>query len=117
MSEDKRRATRFAIWFPMQMDTSGDIIMGISRDLSEVGVLMVAAAKPEVGAKVSMTIAIPGHEDEGRQVTGTIVRVADNDADQEGLWRHKVAVEFDERLDQLEPLLEEVSRQSVPPAP
>ena len=117
MAEEQRRAPRFALWFPMQMDTSGDVIMGISRDLSEVGVKMVAAAEPEVGAKVTMTIAIPGDEAGEREVAGTIVRVQPNDADQEGLWRHEVAVEFAERLDELEQLLEEVSRQSQPPAP
>ncbi|MBO6934724.1 MAG: PilZ domain-containing protein [Deltaproteobacteria bacterium] len=116
MTDEKRKAPRHAIWFPMQMDTSGDVIMGISRDLSEVGVMMVAAAKPEPGAKVTMTMSIPGDEVSERKVTGTIVRVSDNDADSEGLWKHKVAVEFDERIDELDELLVEVARQSRPPA-
>lgn len=116
MSEEKRRAPRHAIWFPMKMDTSGDVIMGISRDLSEVGVMMVAAAEPIVGAKVTMTLTIPGDEITEREVSGTIVRVQDNEADSEGLWKHKVAVAFDERLDELDGLLEEVARQSTPPA-
>lgn len=100
----------------MKMDTSGDVIMGISRDLSEVGVMMVAAAEPKVGAKVTMTMSIPGDEAGDREVAGTIVRVLDNDADTGGLWQHKVAVEFDERLEELDGLLEEVARQSRPPA-
>lgn len=116
MSEEKRKAPRHAIWFPMKMDTRGDVIMGISRDLSEVGVLMVAAAEPKPGAKVTMTMSIPGDEVAERTVSGTIMRVQDNDADSEGLWQHKVAVAFDERLDELDQLLEEVARQSTPPA-
>ena len=116
MTDEKRKAPRHAIWFPMKMDTAGDVIMGISRNLSEVGVMMVAAAEPEPGAKVTMTMTIPGDEPSERQVTGTIVRVSDNDADSEGLWKHKVAVAFDERLEELDGLLEEVARQSTPPA-
>ena len=116
MTDEKRKAPRHAIWFPMKMDTAGDVIMGISRNLSEVGVMMVAAAEPEPGAKVTMTMSIPGDELSERQVTGTIVRVSDNDADTEGLWKHKVAVAFDERLEELDGLLEEVARQSTPPA-
>lgn len=116
MSEEKRKAPRHAIWFPMKLDTSGDVIMGISRDLSEVGVMMVAAAEPKPGAKVTMTMTIPGDEIEKRQVSGTVVRIQDNDADTGGLWQHKVAVEFDERLEELDELLEVVARQSTPPA-
>ncbi len=116
MSEEKRRAPRHAIWFPMKMDTSGDVIMGISRDLSEVGVMMVAAAEPKPGAKVTMTMKIPGDDAGERHVSGTVVRVMDNDADTGGLWQHKVAVAFDERLEELDGLLEEVARQSTPPA-
>jgi len=116
MTDDKRKAPRHAIWFPMKMDTGGDVIMGISRYLSEVGVMMVAAAQPEPGAKVTMTISIPGDDEGERLVKGTIVRVDDNEADTGGLWKHKVAIEFDERLEELDDLLEEVARQSRPPA-
>ena len=83
MSEDKRRASRFAIWFPVQLDTAGDVIIGISRDLSEVGVMMVAAAEPVLGAKVSMSISIPGDDEGTRTLSGTIVRVQPNEADSE----------------------------------
>ena len=116
MIDEKRRAPRHAIWFPMKIDTSGDVIMAISRNLSEVGVLMVTAARPEPGAKVIMTMSIPGDELSERRVAGTIVRVSENEADSEGLWKHKVAVAFDDRIGELDELLEEVARQSTPPA-
>lgn len=111
---DKRRATRFAIWFPMRIETHGDVIMGISRDVSEVGVALVAAAEPRSGAKVNVTLRLPT-EDSERVVEGTIVRVSQNEADTEGLWRYKVAVAFDEAIPQLEPVLEEVARATQPP--
>jgi phosphatidylethanolamine-binding protein (PEBP) family uncharacterized protein len=65
---------------------------------------------------VTMTMQIPGDETEERQVSGTVVRVEDNDADTGGLWSHKVAVQFDEQIENLDGLLEEVARQSTPPA-
>jgi len=113
--DERRKATRFAIWFPMQIASDGETIIGISRDISEVGVMMVAAAAPEVGATIAVTMALPDDEEGTREVHGTIVRVTPNDDDSEGLWRHRVAVEFQERVEELEPFLEQLSRVSVPP--
>lgn len=113
MADERRRAPRFALWFPMQIARDGEVILAISRDVSEVGVLLVAAAAPTLGAKVTLTMQLPG--DATRTIDGTIVRVDPNTADLEGLWRHRVAVELAERVDGLEPLLEEISRTSHPP--
>ncbi|MCB9602978.1 MAG: PilZ domain-containing protein [Sandaracinus sp.] len=113
MSDERRRAPRFALWFPMQIASDGEVILAISRDVSEVGVAVVAAAAPTVGAKVEVTMQLPG--DTARTIEGTIVRVDPNPADPEGLWRHRVAVELAERVDGLESVLEEVSRISQPP--
>jgi hypothetical protein len=113
MADERRRAPRFALWFPMQIARDGEVILAISRDVSEVGVLLVAAAAPSLGAKVTLTMQLPG--DAARTIDGTIVRVDPNTADLEGLWRHRVAVELSERVDGLEPLLEEISRTSHPP--
>ena len=113
MADERRRAPRFALWFPMQIVRDGEVILAISRDVSEVGVLLVAAAAPKVGAQVTLTMQLPG--DAARTIEGTIVRVDPNTADLEGLWRHRVAVELAERVDGLEPLLEEISRTSHPP--
>ena len=116
MSEEQRKAPRYAIWFPMRMETHGDVILGISRDVSEGGVAMVVAAEPKDGASVKVTLKLPG--DEERVVEGTILRVSKNDADTEGLWRYKVAVAFDEPVPELAPLLVEIERTSqIPPEP
>jgi hypothetical protein len=115
MADERRRAPRFALWFPMQIARDGEVILAISRDVSEVGVLVVAAAAPSVGAQVAITMQLPG--DAARTVEGTIVRVDPNPADPDGLWRHRVAVELTERVDGLESVLEEVSRTSQPPDP
>ena len=66
-----------------------------------------------VDLRLKLTLALPGHEP--RELEGTIVRVEDNTLDPDGLWRHRVAVAFDERVEALESVLEEVSRASQPP--
>lgn len=117
MSEHTPRATRYAVWFPLRMEAAGDVVLSITRDVSASGVLVVAAAEFEVGSTVKVTLAVPGSDSE-RVVSGTIVRVEPNEADSEGLWRHKVAVSFDEKVEQLDDVLEELERTSqVPTAP
>lgn len=115
MTDERRRATRFVIWFPMQMTNDGESILAISRDVSEVGVLLVAAAAPEVGSTVTLTMQLPGDDAGQRDLTGTIVRVEPNEQDAEGLWRHRVAVALESQVEGLESLLETVSRSSQPP--
>ncbi|MEM9071483.1 MAG: PilZ domain-containing protein [Myxococcota bacterium] len=115
MTEERRRAVRFGIWFPMQLTNEGDVVLAVSRDVSEVGVMLVSAASMDVGSSVEVTMALPNDDEGERTVKGRVVRVEPNDEDQEGVWRHRVAVEFDERIDELEPFLEEVSRMSQPP--
>lgn len=113
MTDERRRAPRFTLWFPMQIASDGEVILGVSRDLSESGVAMVAAAAPVVGAKVRLALQLPG--DVARTIEGTIARVDPNPADPDGLWRHRVAVELTEKVEGLGTVLEEVSRTSQPP--
>lgn len=115
MTEERRKADRFALWFPMKLSSEGDVILGITRDVSEVGVLLVSAAEPKEGATVELTLSFPNDDEAERVVKGKIVRVQENEQDSDGLWRFRVAVEFDERVEELEPFLEELSRTSQPP--
>ena len=111
------RATRYAVWFPIRMAADGDVVLSITRDVSASGVLVVAAAELKVGSNVEVTLAVP-NEGRERIIQGTIVRVEPNEADADGLWRHKVAVAFSEKVEQLDGVLEELQRTSqVPTAP
>ena len=114
--EERRSAKRFTLWFPLQITGDGEVIIGISRDISKTGVMMVAAAEPVIGERVTIMLRLPGDELPEREVIGKIVRVEENADDTEGLWRHKVAVAFTDPLDDLEPLLADVSRTSSPPS-
>lgn len=111
--DERRGATRYGVWFPLQLNSEGDSIIGISRDISERGVAMVVAAAPTVGASVKVHLSLPGEEE--RVVQGKVLRVEENAADAEGLWRHRVAIEFDEPVEALAEALEEIARNSVPP--
>ena len=91
----------------MQVDSSGDVILAVTRDVSAVGVSMVAAAEPDVGSSATVTLQLPN--DEKRELTGTIVRVEPNETDGDGLWRYRVAVAFEEEVEALGPVLERVS--------
>lgn len=115
--EERRAATRYAVWFPISIEADGDVVISITRDVSASGVLVVAAAELTLGSTVQVTLSVPGDESSERCVAGTIVRVTDNDADADGLWRHKVAVAFDEEIEQLVPVLEQLERNSQIPTP
>jgi hypothetical protein len=114
--DEKRRAPRHTVWFPMQLSTGGDVIMAISRNMSEVGVMMVTAASLDVGSPVTLNVALPNDAEGARELVGKIVRVEENEDDREGLWRHKVAVDFDARVNGLNEVLENVERSSHPPS-
>lgn len=104
--KERRKATRYVMWFPMQIEGNGDTVLGISRDISELGVSMVAAAAPQIGAEVALSIMLPTNE--VKEVRGTIVRVRPNDEDEEGMWQHRVAVAFEGAVTELEPALNEL---------
>ncbi|MEM6957219.1 MAG: PilZ domain-containing protein [Myxococcota bacterium] len=115
MSDERRSSERYVLWFPMRIETEGDVILSISRDISDGGVLVVAAAEPHIGASVNVTLEIPGDEAGERTVKGKIVRVEANEADEQGLWRHRVAVAFDEVIPELDPILQSAERISHVP--
>lgn len=105
--DERRRSTRYGVWFPMQLSSEGDVILAVTRDVSAAGVAMVAAARPEVGAEAKVTIQLP--DDAQRELRGAIVRVEPNESDEQGLWRYRVAIAFEEAVPELEPVLERLA--------
>jgi len=116
MSEERRRAKRHALWVPIQVEAGSDVkMLAVSRNISFSGVLVIAGAKLDDGARVSLRLDIPT-ESEERQVEGEIVRVEVNEEDPDGLWRYRLAIRFDEEVPELEPVLERLEeRASRPP--
>ena len=107
MTDDAREKERFTVWFPMKIQLEGDEEgVAVSRNMSEKGILMASAAKLEPGTPVTVTFRL-GQGDEST-VKGRIVRREENDEDPDGLWPHRVAVEFEETVEGLEPVLREL---------
>jgi hypothetical protein len=79
--------------------------LAMSRNVSTTGVLAATAKILAVGQPVAVNFTVaPGMEP--LRVQGTIVRVELNVEDKSGLWPHRVAVEFDEEVPELEMLVE-----------
>lgn len=94
---DKRRHERFALWFPVLVDSVSDgRHSAMIADASAGGLLIHKRQKLVVGETVSVTIAVPG---EGKRfVLGRIRRVED------GEHGHRVAIAFVEEAPDLEAL-------------
>ncbi|MEC7526424.1 MAG: PilZ domain-containing protein [Myxococcota bacterium] len=103
---NERSAERHAVWVPVQVSgESGEVTLGVSDDVSEGGVQIVSPVVREVGSKVDVALHFP--DGTKRTVTGEVVRVEPNE-DPDGLFPHRVAVAFAERVEGLESLLVEV---------
>lgn len=106
MANERRGGPRFEVWFPVQVEPAGTDGSGpritVSRDVSPRGILLSAASELTPGAKVFVTFRVLPDEKTERRVEGTVVRVEPNREDPDGLWPVRLAVEFDERIPELE---------------
>lgn len=83
--------------------------MAISRNVSDTGMLVATAARLEEGDPVTVTFRTrPGQPEQLAE--GVIVRREDNVEDPDGLWPHRVAVEFKEPHAELEPMLRQLEQ-------
>ena len=80
--------------------------LAVSRNMSQFGALVATAAKLVVGQPIAMSFQISPEAPE-LIVEGTIVRMEENVEDPKSMWPHRVAVEFEDVLAELEPHLEE----------
>ncbi len=106
---DQRRAKRFTIWFPMQIDASrGSDRIAESRNISTTGVLIATAARLEPGDGVTVTVQRSRDEPQEWSFGGKIVRIEPNQNNDAAMWPHLVAVEFNAPADQLQPMLVDI---------
>lgn len=105
MTEERRSAQRHTLWIPVQVKVGADVeMLAVSRNISWNGVLVIVGASAEVGERVRLTLQVPGEDD--HEIGGEIVRSEVNEDDPEGLWRHLLAIRFDEELPGLESAFE-----------
>lgn len=96
----RRDNSRYEVWIPVKIDALREGI-AVTHDASSRGVLMLTASTLTEGSPVEISLKLPD-EPVPRRVTGRVVRVEANAADPRGLWPHRMAVEFDEEVPDLE---------------
>jgi hypothetical protein len=101
---ERREHRRRRFWLPVQVDglATG---FAVSHDASDNGLLLVCSETVEVGSIVRVKLLIPPGGNVEVSVSATVVRVASNDEDPDGLWPHKMAVRFLEPVEKLEAYL------------
>ena len=99
---------RFRLWLPAQIDGVGEeTLLAIGHDMSQKGSMMVVGEAIDVGTSLVVNVKIPPDGDETLTLKATVLRCEANEADPQGMWRHRVALEFDEASPRLEELLRE----------
>ena len=89
--------------------------VAVSRNVSNTGLLMVAAARLDVGASITVTFQVAKGSPE-KSVVARIVRCERNH-EASGIFPFRIAVEFVEPHQELEALLRDVeAAQKLPPA-
>lgn len=107
-----RKAARFVVWLPVRVEELPEG-MAVTHNASGGGVMMVTASVLELGAPVTISLRIPGNGSSDTTVHGRVVRVEPNREDPEGLWRHQLAIEFDELVPELEKILGELAGRGI----
>lgn len=106
---DVREKQRFTVWFPMKVHADEEEGVAVSRNVSEKGILMAAARNLEVGKPITVTFRLSAVDAGERTVVGRIVRCEPNSDDPDGLWPYRVAVQFEEKVDDLENTLRKLA--------
>jgi hypothetical protein len=68
----------------------------ITKDISEVGLLLLTRAKLSHGEHVVVKIYLPGDELRSVDVSGKVVRLEELADEEKGIWRIKAAFAFDQ---------------------
>jgi hypothetical protein len=107
--DERRSSERYRVWFPVTVVTaSGEEGTAITYDVSAAGILMACPGRLEAGEAVTLRFRVEQDEDE-RSFPAKIVRSEENDED-DGLWRYRMAAHFDEPHPELENMLERESK-------
>lgn len=94
--KDRRRAERTPAVLAVALDTQEKQGRhGVTRDLSEKGLLVVTPSAFKRGDRVHVTVHA-GHEDVN--VSGQVARVDENPISSPELWRWRVGIELDAPL-------------------
>lgn len=108
-ASERREHARTRIWFPVHLAAKDEVdVLGVCYDVSKTGILVSTATQVEQGAEVRVTLRIPPQDPIERTVRGRVVRSGRNEDDPDGIWRFRIALEFEEPIPELEGLLDEI---------
>lgn len=107
---NRREHPRYMIWFPVTLDAGTRAAQAICRDASQQGLRIASNTAIEVGASVTITVRV-ARDAPDKTVTGRIVRMR-TDESPTSPFPHMLAIEFEEPVPELEPMLK---RHSDPP--
>lgn len=109
---ERRASERYRIWFPMTVVTDGgEEGTAITYDASASGVSMACPGRLEVGQHVELRFRVE-HDEPERAIGARVLRVDEN-PEEHGLWRYRMAVQFDEAQPELEGVLESASAENA----
>ena len=96
MSIERRRGVRHYVYLAAELVVEGTTPRtAITKDISELGLLLLTRAKLEKGQFVVVKIYLPGEEMRSVEVRGKVVRLEELADEEKGIWRDKVAFQFD----------------------
>lgn len=102
---ERRIRTRFKIWFPVQVRTDESGTIAMTHNVAAGGMLLASPATLNPGDRVKVTFVVPPNGTE-YSLDGKVVRAEPNPEDPEGTWPNRIALEFDDVVEELEPLLQ-----------
>jgi PilZ domain len=106
-ASDRRVALRIQAFFPAEVDLGNGIKKtAMVRDLSVTGVLMLTAARVNIGDDITLHLYLTGDPNQAREVKGRVVRDERRSVEVSDMWPYAAAVHFNEPFPERE--LEEV---------
>ena len=97
MSIERRRRARHSVYLAAELVAPGETPRtAITKDISELGLLLLTRANLDRGAGVVIRIYLPGDEMRSVEVRGKVIRLEELSDDEKGIWRNKVAFTFDQ---------------------
>jgi PilZ domain len=111
---DRRVTERKVVHFVAEIEVEGAIIgCGVSRDASARGLLLLTHVDLAPGTQITLRLLVPG-EDSPRLLSASIVR-RERIAPGEAVWAHKLAVALADPPQDLEQIVDRLTKGSRPP--
>ena len=100
--QERRRHARHHVYLAAELVVEGTTPRtAITKDISELGLLLLTRAKLSLKQNVELRIYLPGDEPRSTVVSGRVVRCERLHDNEKGIWRNKVAFSFSESQPQL----------------